>query len=63
MYAPQELAAGLMGTATLASLVPWVSLWRAGTVQSEPSSSGCSGGGVGNGGSCLPRSLQPWLTR
>lgn len=52
MYAPQELAAGLMGTATLASSVPCVSLSSAGTVQSEPSSS--RGGGVGNGGSCLP---------
>lgn len=51
MYAPQELASGLMGTATLASSVPCVSLWSSGTVQSKPSSSGSSGGGVGNGGS------------
>lgn len=62
MYAPQELAAGLMGTATLASWVPCVSQ-SAGPVPSESSSSGCSGGGVGNDGSCLPCSLQPWLTR
>lgn len=36
MYAPQELAAGLTGTATLASSVPCVSrcLSGAGTVQS-----------------------------
>lgn len=57
MYAPQGLAAGLMGTATLASWVPSVSLWSAGPVQSEPSSSGCRGGGVGNDGPCLPHLL------
>lgn len=47
MYAPQELAAGLMGTATLASSVPCVILSSAGTVQSEPSSLGSGRGGGG----------------
>lgn len=49
MYAPQELAAGLMGTATLAFSVPSVSRWLsgAGAVQSEPASSGSSGVGWG----------------
>lgn len=62
MYAPQELAASLVGAATLASSVPSMSCYpvQAGTVQTESSS---PGSGWGNGGSCLQHSFQPWLTR
>lgn len=57
MYAPQELAAGLMGTATLASSVPCVSLCSVSPLPQAPV-------GVGWGMVALVyRSFQPWLTR
>lgn len=64
MYAPWELAAGLVGAAAFTSSVPVPS------VSHYPVEALCRGsplpqatGRWGDGDSCLQHSLQPWLTR